>query len=266
VDPTIPGMVTGAVLPIAGAAAGYALSAEDRAKAEALRQQALEQYLGLNAGSPDAVLQGDTAFNGAAADPEAVAAQRAALRGLADRANGDGYSVEDRAAMAQAQQAANANEASSRASLMRDAEARGVGGSNLSMASQLAAQQGANDRLNQAGMQISAEGRRRALQALQSMGQMAGGMRGQSFDEAAARAQAQDAINRFNAGAQNSQRNTYTDNQYRNANARAGGYAGMADASQANADQTLQTFTQMGAGAGKGATGTADYFTKKKDD
>jgi hypothetical protein len=259
-------MALGPILSVGGAVAGQALSAEDRAKAEALRQQALAQYLGLDAGSPDAVLQGGTEFNHAAADPEAVAAQRAALRALQERAFGDGYSVEDRAAMAQAQQAANANEASSRASLLSDAAARGLGGSNLSMATQLAAQQGANDRLNQAGMQISADGRRRALQALQSYGQMAGSMRGQSYQEAADRAAAQDAINRFNAGAQNQQRQVYNENQYRNATGRAGAYGGMADASQQQAEQTQQMWAGIGAGAGKGASGVADYYTKKKDE
>lgn len=266
-DPaSIAALAGGVILPVAGGIAGQALSAEDKAEAERQRQLALQQYLGLDAGSPDAVQAGATEFNHAAADPESVAAQRAALRKMQELAFGGGYSIEDRAAQAEAQQGINQNEASQRAGLMRDAQARGLGGSNLSMASQLQAQQGASDRLNKAGTAISAEGHRRALQALQNYGQMAGGMRGQSYQEAADRAGAQDSINKFNAQNQNQQRQQYNDNSFRNAEARAGGYGAMADARQRQAEQTQQMWSQMGQGAGKGASGTADYLIKKKDD
>jgi hypothetical protein len=50
-----------------------------------------------------------------------------------------------------------------------------------------------------AGAQNASDARSRAIAAMAKSGQMAGDIRGQQFSEQAARAQSQDAINRFNA-------------------------------------------------------------------
>lgn len=70
----------------------------------------------------------------------------------------------------------------------------------MELAQQLAAQQGSADRNSQAGTQAAGQARQRALAAMAAAGQAAGAVRGQDFGENAAKAAAQDEVNKYNTG------------------------------------------------------------------
>lgn len=177
--------------------------------------------------------QGQTELSQISTDPATRAAQMQALAQLQSRAT-DGYNVEDRAAIQQAMNETAQQEASQRGALQASMQARGAGGSGAELAMQLANQQGAASRNNVQGLQIAADGRRRALEAAMQSGQLGGSIRGQDYSEQAARAQAQDAINRFNTT--NSVNRSVTNNATTNA-AGAGNWA----ARQGIADRNVST-------------------------
>lgn len=131
-------------------------------------------------------------------DPALRAAQMESLSRLGQISQ-EGYTPEDRAALEQIAREEAVRQRGQRESLLQGAQRRGVGGSGLEMASQLLNQQESAGRESQRGLEVAAEGRRRALQALQMQGNLAGDIRGQEFNQGAQRATAQDLINRFNA-------------------------------------------------------------------
>jgi hypothetical protein len=102
-----------------------------------------------------------------------------------------------------------------RGAIMQGMAQRGQGGSGMELLELLDSAQDATDRQSQASLDIAGQNEDRALAAIMNRGNMAGSIRGQEFGEDAARAEAQDAINRFNAGNrnQNSQFNTGQWNQ-----------------------------------------------------
>lgn len=159
-------------------------------------------------------LQQDSGLNNISVDPRLKDAQIAALASLQERTNG-GYSVEDRAAINRAINESAMQERAQRDALIANANARGVGGSGVALAQQLTAQQNAANRANQNTLDVAAEGRRRALEAVMQSGQLASNMRGQEFDQQARVAAAQDAINQFNTRNVNDQ--TYYNTGARNA-------------------------------------------------
>lgn len=110
-----------------------------------------------------------------------------------------GMTVEDRARLEEIRGEIGAMERGARQAILQGAQQRGIGGSGLEMAQRMISQQGAAQRASQMGFDVAAEAQRRALQALLQSGQMAGQIRGQEFGEQSAIAQAQDAINKFNA-------------------------------------------------------------------
>jgi hypothetical protein len=137
-------------------------------------------------------------FGGIQTDPRLREAQMRALQGLQDQASAGGLTLMDRARLAEAQDAVSRQERGSREALQQSMAARGMAGSGQAYAAQLANQQGAATRSSRAGLDVAAEAQRRALESLQGAGRLGGQIRGQEWGEQAARAGAQDAINRFN--------------------------------------------------------------------
>lgn len=140
---------------------------------------------------------GPSALESISQDPRLQDAQMQALQGLQDRSQ-SGYNIEDRAAIEQALGEARRQEGSQRAALMQNMQARGMGGSGAELASQLANQQGSANRSSQAALDVAAEGRRRALEAMMQSGNMAGNMQQADFGRQAQIATAKDRINQFN--------------------------------------------------------------------
>lgn len=179
----------------------YAELSGENARNRKMEDDALARINGLHAPTLSDVSAGTmapNAYGDIRSDPRAMAAQQQALDSML-RTGQQGYTIEDQAANQQMLGASRQQEASQRGALQQSFNARGQGGSGFAAAAQLSNQQGAANRANESGLQLAASGRARALQAMQSAGQMGSQMRGQSFDEQARRADAQNDINSKNA-------------------------------------------------------------------
>jgi hypothetical protein len=134
------------------------------------------------------------------ADPQAVGIQRAALTRLGELAD-SGYTMQDRAAQAEAMRISGRQEQAGRQRILADAAARGQLGAGTTLATLLQNQQGAAERGNEAGLQTAGNAQRRMYEALLARNQAAGNLRGQDWQERSQAAQAKDAIARYNADA-----------------------------------------------------------------
>ena len=143
------------------------------------------------------ILQKDTRLAQITEDPRLRDAQTQALQQL-QQVGQEGYTVQDKAAIDQAMQ--QALMAQRGANLAQDSEMarRGISGSGIDLARQMARQQGAVQAASQTGLQQAALGRQRALQAMQAAGQLGGQIRGQEWGQKAQTASAQDAIEAAN--------------------------------------------------------------------
>ena len=154
------------------------------------------------------IMLGDSAAGQAAADPEAIAAQRRALEDMSGDASTfrdiyrqGGYTDIERAQMERTMQQARANERAQRQAIEQRMGARGMMGSGQQLAAELAAQQGQANTAQMQGAEIAAAGQERALRSLAQARDLAGAqgrlssqMRGQSCEEEFGRGS---AIDRF---------------------------------------------------------------------
>jgi len=169
------------------------------------QQRELDALLKANQLTPEtysSVDQGRSSLTDYRVDPRLKEAQMRALGGLEEVANEGGLTAIDRARLNDIARQEAAQERGARQAILQNAQARGVGGSGLSYAAQLANQQGSAGRRADRGFDVAAAAQQRALEAMMGAGQLGGQIRGQGFDEAARVAQAQDKINRFNAANQ----------------------------------------------------------------
>lgn len=137
---------------------------------------------------------GPGAMESVVGDAAAELAQKEALSRLGE-ASRSGFDTIDRAAINKTMGLANANERGQREAAL----ARLDPNSGAAMAARMGAQQSGANRANQSALDIAAMSRQRALGALGQYGGLATNMRNQGFNENAQRAQAHDAISRFNS-------------------------------------------------------------------
>jgi hypothetical protein len=152
--------------------------------------------------SPEEIAQmqaGGTEFDKIRMDPTAMNAWMNALRQMQGVADEGGMDLQSRVAQRQAQAMAAQHEQMQRQAIQQAASNSQRYGGGGELAAQMMAQQGGANTAAMAGAQNASDARNRAIAAMAKTGQMAGDMRGQQFSEQAARAQSQDAINRFNA-------------------------------------------------------------------
>ena len=203
-----------------------------------------------------------------ATDPEGLEAQRRALAGLEDIYSNRGFTADDRAEMAARQRAAAQGERGQREAIVRGAEERGVGGSGLESASQMMAQQGAAHRAADWEAQASAEGRTRALQALQSASGLGTSMRGQGDAIGQFNAQYMRDVNRRNVGTRNAEEDSRRqaeqqawENRYRGTEGYSGNLRDRQASDRARAEArgtgTLGTLGTLGGGILGGPGGAA---------
>lgn len=107
---------------------------------------------------------------------------------LVEMVESKGFDPQSRAALHELQGITGEQERGSREAILQNAQERGVAGSGIEMASQLANQQGAATRLANQGFQAAADANQRQIQAVQGLASMD-----------AQKAAAQDAINQFNS-------------------------------------------------------------------
>jgi hypothetical protein len=186
-------------------------------------EEALRQLLALKGPEYASIVaeqMGPSAMENIRADPNSVAAQMQALEHLQRVGTSGGLTAQDEAKFLAAQDRVAEQERGSRGALMANFAARGQGGGMQELAAQLSNQQGAANRLNRAGTDMAGDAQRRAYEAMVESGNLGSRIRGQDFGEKSQRAQATDAINRFNAGTRNDvnqfnanmARNRYLDN------------------------------------------------------
>lgn len=203
--------------------------------AQNARQQALEQWTGLqapgiadqqlnlqqyqNAGnlSPQQealVQQGPNAMAGISTDPRLLQAQMSALSQLSTTGQ-MGMTPGEQAALSQAQQGASAQAQAKSKAILEDFARRGMGGSGNELAAQLQNAQSSAQQLSNNSNQIAQNAQQNALQAMAQAGQLGGQIQGQQFGQQADIAKAQNYINQFNT--QNSQQVNAANTQAANA-------------------------------------------------
>ena len=160
------------------------------------------------------VMLGPSATEGISLDPKYKQAQMAALSKLMNITENNGEDAQSKADNARLINDVNTNLQGNTAAIQQNMAARGLSGGMTEMVNkQLAAQQAAN-RQAQMGMDINAQAQQRALQALMNQSNVANQMSNTDFNQANTKAQAQDAISRFNA--QNMQNVNSANTQARN--------------------------------------------------
>lgn len=176
-------------------------------------QQLVEQGV-MTPEAAQAALLERSAMEDVVTDPAMKQAQLDALSQLQTQVDGGGLDAQSKARIAQTTSEINNAQRGQREAILAEARARGQGGSGMELASQLMNNQASSSRASQEALAIAAEAEKRKAEALQQL--MAGqtSLRGQDFDEQAAKAKAKDVINQFNA--QNQQQVNLTNTASRN--------------------------------------------------
>jgi hypothetical protein len=194
-------------------------ASDETAKATAAQQAAVQQWLQINVPDPaqlqvelqnykvtgqlspqmqQAYNQSPTGLKNMSVDQTGRTAETQALAQMQNIAQNGGMDAISRQQQAQAINTANANEAGQRSAIVQNFAARGMGGAGAEMAAQLQASQGDANQAAAGGLQAAAGAQGRALQAMQGASAAGSNLNASDYAQAAAAAQAQDAINRFN--------------------------------------------------------------------
>jgi len=197
----------------------------------------------INAGKIDA-----TAFTDINLDPATRDAQIRAMTELANEGNRGGASLQSRAAQANLMDTAATAERMNREAILRDMASRGQAGGGAELAARLVANQNTNRNTALSSAQLAGDDRARALQAMTSAGSLGGNIRGQDYGIAANRAQAQDALARWNAQNRTGAYDRRLGWQFQ----KAGGEAGIQD-------RNYNRNVKMGGAMGGLAGGAYDY-------
>lgn len=156
----------------------------------------------MNPEMESAVNLGPSEMAGISTDPSLRIAQKAALaklQGIGDAGGRDSQFLADQARL---ESDVNTNLQGQEGAIMQNMAARGMSGGGSELAARMQSAQGASNRQAQMGMDAKAQADKRALDAIMQSGDLAGKMQGQDFSQAAQKAQAADAISRFNAANQ----------------------------------------------------------------
>lgn len=214
----LPGIGT-AVGGIAGGLLGLLGGSSDDDRAKQARQKALDAILNikvpsvadqevalqrqqlagqLDPESVEAINAADSLKQNITTDPRLAGSQMKSLATL-ESLGGTGLSSADREALMQIRNQNEGDAQANQASIMQNMASRGQSGGGQELAARLiAGQQSANRGAND-GMSVAAQAQKRALDAIAAAGTLGTSIRSQDFSEQSAKADAQDAINRFNA-------------------------------------------------------------------
>lgn len=250
------------VAPLIAKGISEAVNAGDRAKAERLAAQAVDQF---KFDVPELAKLAPTPVQSSldtGTDDAVRALQLRALDQLGAEASG-GMTAEDAQAMAMARNAAGQVDAGLRGAAQDRAAARGLGGSMTSYLGDLQGAQAGANAVGAMDAQMAADRRARQLQALGMLGQAAGDVRGQGM----ARASAQDALNRFNSGmafdaarGNNANAMQRFDAQMKLGNARADAMRAESDRLSGKAARTGRDWAAAGEAVAGGAQAVGDAY------
>lgn len=184
------------------------------------------------------------------ADPSTRAAQLDALTQLRDQYRSGGLDAMTRAQLAEIQGQNTQMAQGAQQAVLQDASRRGQLRSNASLsAAQLAGQQQAQRSATQS-VQAQGIGQQNRMNAIHGAAGLAGNIRGQDYERAAA----QDAVARFNA----SQRQGAQQASFGNSLARQQGVAGAAGAQADHKNADAQRTQRMWGGLGRAVGGVGD--------
>lgn len=258
-----------AIAAVIASVIGALVGAGQDAEAQRVRQEALDAYgpeLLPHLERAEAQTIESTAFGQLQEDDSLRARQIATLAGLENVVESEGMTEADRAAAQLAYDDASGRTESSTRGIQNTMLERGQGGGPADFALQLQAAQGATNQAANMSRANTADARMRALRALEAGGELAGNVRGQDYRRLSDVAEAQDELNRFNAG-QAAAAQAYNlglpqqqfDNQMFMNNARANASNGVA----AGYERGGQSARETGAGVGQGLI---TWGTQKKKD
>lgn len=139
--------------------------------------------------------------------------EMAALRELEDQSK-SGFTARDKADMARTESEVNRANKGRLGAIQQNMQARGMSGSGMDLVAQMQSSQDANEIAAMRALEQDAMMQDRKSQATMNLGQMSSQLQSRDFGQEATKAQAQDAINRFNT--QNSNDNARYNNQGQN--------------------------------------------------
>ena len=200
------------------------------------------------AGTAKAALTGPTAYENISLDPDTRRTQSAQIAALERLRDEGGMNLADKANLQRIQNDELGKEKSQREAIMQGARARGTAGSGSELMALLGSNQAGMNRQSQRDLDIAGMAQDRALQAGGQAASLAGNVRGQDWQQEAAKANAADAASRFNASMISNTNQFNVGNELRagmgNQAARQGVNNLGADA--ANRTQTMNRFTMPG--------------------
>lgn len=158
-----------------------------------------KQVAELNPEMETAVKLGPSEMAGIATDPSLRQAQLNALAKLQEIGAAGGRDAQFLAEQSQLESDINRNLRGNQEAILQNMAARGTAGGGQELAARQMASQDAANRQAQMAMDAKAQAQQRALQAIMQGGQLGGQIQQQDFGQAQAKAQAADAIAKFNA-------------------------------------------------------------------
>lgn len=211
---------------------------------------------------------GPSAFEQITQDPKLRQAEYDSLNSLKDMADSGGFTLEDKANLNRVQNQVARNESAGRGAIAEQFAARGQLGSGAQLAMSLANQQNAAQQAGESGLQVAADARKRAFEAIQARARQAAGMDEKDYNKQSNLASARDRIAAANANARTDAsryNNGIKQQQFGNQVALAQGKAGqagqMADYISKGGDRTAATVTNF-TGSLVDGVGEVDKYLK----
>jgi hypothetical protein len=138
-------------------------------------------------------------MNNVSTDPRLKQVQMSALNKMQNISDQDGKDAQFMADQSRVQNDINSNLKGNQDAIIQNMAARGLSGGMSEMVARNQSAQSSSNRQAQMEMDLNAEAQKRALAALMNSSQMAGQIENQDYNQQAQKAQANDAIARFNA-------------------------------------------------------------------
>lgn len=207
------------------------------------------EYAGdVYAGTAQAPLTGPSAYENISLDPDMRRTQSAQIAALERLRDEGGMNLADKANLQRIQNEELGKEKSQREAILQGARARGMGGSGSALMALLGSNQAGMNRQSQRDLDIAGMAQDRALQAGGQAANLAGNVRGQDWQQEAAKASAADAASKFNASMMSNTNQFNVGNQLRAGLSNQAARQGVANlgADAANRAQTMNRFTMPG--------------------
>jgi hypothetical protein len=167
-----------------------------------------KQVIALNPSLVQNVNQGQSAMDGIALDPAYKQAQMNALAKLQDISSNSGNDFQNKADTNNMISTVNQQLQGQEGAIQQNLATRGLSGGMSEMVQRQMAAQNASNQAANSGINLQAQAQQRALQALMSQNSVASGLSNQDFSQQSAKANADDAISRFNANNLQNSNNT----------------------------------------------------------